>query len=90
MDPWPQSYTYLKNTLVKLFGAHLTERGASSDAIPGTILSANSELIVQSSTGPVAFTELQFEGKRRISIRDAVNGKLIHPGDQFSTHPKIA
>lgn len=86
MDPWPQSYTHLKGRTVKLFGAHAAlTKTLDEDVSPGTIISLDNALTVRCANEEVAFAEIQFEGKRRMSIRDVINGNLLRQGEQFST-----
>lgn len=84
MDPWPQAFTHFRGKIVKLFGAQIA-RTDSSLATPGTVLEIGSTLVVKCSDGCVSFAALQLEGRSKMSIRDAFNGKIVQVGDQFST-----
>jgi len=76
-QPFPTSFTFLN-------GARLTIwRAAASDdsAKPGEIvLAAGDELAVACGHGTLHITELQPEGKRRMSVRDFLNGAKIEVG----------
>jgi len=84
VDPWPQAFTYLHGKTVKLFGAK-SACLKSDKIVPGTIIEAADVLTVACGDGAVSFDSVQFEGRKQSSIRDALNGKLLHIGEQFST-----
>jgi methionyl-tRNA formyltransferase len=85
MDPWPAAYTKLHTKTVKLFGARISDMQISNDVLPGTIVACHDEMVVACDGGAVAFSDVQFEGKNRMRVRDAVNGHLVRDGDQFSS-----
>lgn len=52
------------------------------DGIPGTILSVNKQLTIKTIDGAVDVLEIQSPGKRRMSIKDYLNGqRLFKKGD---------
>ena len=87
VNPWPQAFSYFKGKMVKLFGAMVVDDNAALSATPGTIVDASETLTVACGSGKICFSSLQFEGRKQTSILDALNGKLIHVGEQFSTQP---
>ena len=77
ITPWPGAYTRLDGKTLKLFSA----RAGSGDGIPGTVLSAGKNgLEVACFGGSVIFTDLQLEGKKRMSAADFLAGYRVAPG----------
>jgi len=77
ITPWPGAYTRLDGRLLKLFTAHT----ASGEGIPGTVLRADgSGLEIACRGGSIVFTDLQLEGKKRISAADFLAGYRVAPG----------
>jgi methionyl-tRNA formyltransferase len=83
--PWPHAYAYLDGTRFILHRSRLSSRAA--DAAPGTILGASAAdgLHVACLDGALEILELQLEGKRVMSARDAMASPLLKPGARFST-----
>lgn len=80
MQPWPGTYTIHEGRVLRLFDASIT---AGKNA-PGTIVDLKDGLTVSTGHGCVTFKEAQLEGKRRMSIRDLLNGYRLEVGQQFS------
>jgi len=85
LNPWPTAYTTINGVNIKVFKSILGEMGAGGDA-PGEILEVNSEAItVACGDGKnLHLTEIQLAGKKRMAIRDLLNGE--HPfkvGEKF-------
>lgn len=91
-DPIPGARSSLgDNSLVKLFNPVFIESG-SKDLLPGSVLElTRSEIVVRCGGGEcLGFSELQFEGRKRLPIREALNGRQISVGDRFQlTSEKI-
>ncbi len=82
MQPWPGSYTFHKGVVLRLFNATVLDVADSkSQLAPGTVTEAGSHLSVQTSHGVVAFHEAQLEGKKRLQIKEFLNGYSIKVGD---------
>ena len=73
-QPFPSSFTFFNNAKLTLWQADLTE--TTCDARSGTVLTANGDMFeVACGDGSVLkIAEVQPEGKRRMSVRDFVNG----------------
>jgi len=67
VDPWPGAATTWGGEQLKLFAPRVLSTPAAG-AAPGTILDVTAEglLVACGDDHPVAFTELQFPGKRRL------------------------
>jgi len=77
ITPWPGAYTRLDGKLLKLFTAHT----ASGEGTPGTVLCADSNgLEIACTGGSIVFTDLQLEGKKRMSAADFLAGYRVAPG----------
>ncbi|MBP1728024.1 MAG: methionyl-tRNA formyltransferase [Deltaproteobacteria bacterium] len=77
ITPWPGAYTRLHGRLLKLFTASV----ASGEGFPGTVLRADSSgLEIACHGGSIVFTDLQLEGKKRMSAADFLAGYRVAPG----------
>ena len=82
LSPEPGAYTYVNGQMIKLYKAKKSDIISSEK--PGTVLSLNKQLIIQSKTGAVAVLELQVPGKKKMQIKDFLNGQnIINIGDVF-------
>ena len=84
LDPWPASYSFLNGKMVKIWKTR-TVSGDSGDAAPGTVVSVEKDaILVAAGQGILAVTELQLEGKKRLSADALLRGYKIEPGSRFS------
>jgi methionyl-tRNA formyltransferase len=83
-DPWPGVWVARAGRRFRIAGAAALP-GANSEARPGTVLSSDpTGLRMVCSGGTVVLVDsVQSEGGRVISARDAVNGRLLGPGDRI-------
>lgn len=82
LDPWPSAYTRLGNKTLKIWKAKVLD--ATSDMGPGCIVKVEKEgLTVQTGDGMLLLTEIQLEGKKRMSVEAFLNGYQIEPGTYF-------
>jgi len=69
-DPWPGAFTEFENQKLKIFAATISElRGK-----PGEILKRDTELVIATADSSVLLTEVQLEGKRRMSTAEFLRG----------------
>ena len=69
-DPWPGSFTEFDSRKLKIFAASIVDlRGK-----PGEILRKDNELVIAATDGALSLIEVQFEGKRRMSVADLLRG----------------
>jgi len=83
--PWPHAFTYLSGRRHILHRSRLSSRPAHG-ADPGTIVaaSANDGLHVAAGGGTmVELLDIQLEGKRVMSARDAMASRHLVPGARF-------
>ncbi len=83
--PWPHAYAFLAATR---FILHRSRPSLlAGGAPPGTIVaaSAGEGLHVACGDGAIEILDLQLEGKRVMSARDAMANSLLKPGARFAT-----
>ncbi len=83
--PWPHAYTFLDGTRLILHRSRIST--LLSTAAAGTLLAASASdgLHVACGDGAIEVLELQLEGKRVMSARDAMATRLLKSGARFST-----
>ncbi|MFA5907642.1 MAG: methionyl-tRNA formyltransferase [Vicinamibacterales bacterium] len=83
--PWPHAYAFLHGTRYILHRSRISPMTAA--ARPGTILAASAidGLHVACGEGAIEIVDLQLEGKRVMSARDAMASRALTAGAQFST-----
>lgn len=84
-QPWPGAYTLLKGTRLIIWQAKVKEENLSGDNQPGTIVQANKNGIVIACNQSTALTilELQLEGRKRLQVRDFLNGIPLQVGESL-------
>jgi len=83
-DPWPGVWAARAGKRLRIADARARE-GATTGEAPGTFLAVDGDAIgLACAAGTVALlTSLQQEGGRAMRAREAVNGRLISPGDRL-------
>lgn len=73
LNPWPVGYGILDNKKVKI---HSSKIGTSKkEGIPGEIINIyNDSIGIKTNDGELLLTELQFEGKKKTTVKDYLNG----------------
>jgi methionyl-tRNA formyltransferase len=83
MQPWPVAHTLLGDIPLRLFRAAVAP-AAEGGAAPGIVGGLDGDaLVVGCGDGQVAVRELQFPNRRRMTGREAVNGRALRPGDRL-------
>ncbi len=80
LQPWPSAYTFLKGKLLKVFRARL---GDGSRGEPGEVVSLRGGIEVACGEGSLVITELQLEGRRRMSAEEFLRGHPLRVGDKL-------
>jgi len=84
LNPWPSSYTYLQGKMFKIHKAQVAQ-GVNSKASPGEITKVDkNNLIVATGRGDLNILEVQIEGKKKMSIKDFLQGHRLERGMRFS------
>ena len=86
LEPWPGAYTFYKSRRLKICGVKVST-GDHGD-VPGPIARTSDYGIeIGTGEGRLIITELQPEGKKRMSARDFLHGNPI--GDRFDEFPHL-
>ncbi len=84
-DPWPGAYTYFRSKILKIWKAEAVMQSARADGVgvkPGSITAIDRECFyVECGNGSLKVTELQAEGKKRMSSADYLRGIRIEIGE---------
>lgn len=82
-QPFPTTYTTFRDKRLTLWKANvMTDRAGA--ARPGTILEAKGDsLVVACGEGSLKISELQIEGRKRVGVRDFLNGVVLAAGERF-------
>jgi len=84
--PWPHAFTYLGGTRYIVHRSRLSTR-APEGAAPGTIVHASAAEGLHVACGEgasIELVEIQLEGKRVMSARDAMASRALVAGARFS------
>jgi len=82
LNSWPSAYTYYKDKSCKIWGAVAMDEDA--DGEPGTVSFVEKDCInINTGKGVLSVTELQLEGKKRLSAKEFMLGHPIERGVKF-------
>jgi len=82
LDPWPSAYTRLNDKTLKIWKAKVIP--GESGTAPGCIVKVEkSGITVQTGEGMLLLTEIQLEGKKRMSVEAFLNGYPVEAGTYF-------
>ncbi|NNF58037.1 MAG: methionyl-tRNA formyltransferase [Rhodothermaceae bacterium] len=82
LSPYPAAWTTLEDEPLKLYRTTIVDEGEKHQA-PGEVLEAANRLIVACGEGAVEVLEAQRQGKRRMAVRDFLNGVVLEPGTRL-------
>ena len=78
-DPWPGSYAYLGEKMMKFWKAQVP--GIKTDAADGTVVAAGDAGIdIAAAGGILRVTEIQMPGKKRVEVKAYLKGNSIEIG----------
>jgi methionyl-tRNA formyltransferase len=77
MNPWPAASTTIAGKRLKIFGATSLAEPVSA---PGIVVAGEEGMLIGTGDGSVLVTELQLEGKKRMSAREFLRGHPISAG----------
>jgi methionyl-tRNA formyltransferase len=72
-NPWPGASTDFNNRKLKIFSAAIVDLRGS----PGTILRKDAELVIATADRALSLTDVQLEGKRRMSAAEFLRGRTL-------------
>lgn len=83
-QPWPNAYTTVKSRGLTIWRAQALPE-ARTDGIPGEVLAASGDNLIVACGEQTALRvlEVQPEARRRMSVRDFLNGLYLKPGDRL-------
>lgn len=84
LQPWPNAYTHYKQQRLIIWKAAAVD-GIRSDAQAGDVIIAHGDDLVVNcgNENALRLIEVQPEAKRRMSVRDFLNGTHLKIGDRF-------
>ena len=83
-QPFPTAFTYFEGKKLTIWDCRPSDAAHNLSA-PGTVLEARGDklLVACGSDSVIELVEIQLEGKRRMAIRDFLNGTKLKPGDML-------
>lgn len=82
LNPWPSAYTSLAGKTLKIWSAQVSDR--QTEAQPGTVVLVEKDRFgVQTGDGVLICTEVQLEGKKRMSAADFLHGNALTTGSRL-------
>jgi methionyl-tRNA formyltransferase len=82
LRPWPGAFTSFRGKNLHLWAAARPAEGETIQLEPGTLITDRGRLRVACGRGTLLeLTEIQLEGRKRMPIRDFLNGVKIAPGE---------
>jgi methionyl-tRNA formyltransferase len=91
-NPWPAAFAMLRDRVVQILRAEpgFEPVATPPGAEPGRVIAAAGDRILVRCGGDVrlAILELRVPGRRAVSARDAINGRLVAAGDRFGPAPR--
>jgi methionyl-tRNA formyltransferase len=83
LQPWPGAYTSFRGKRLELWAARPAAGGSKAAAQPGMLEAQSGKLWIACRAGTrLEVTELQLEGRKRVSARDFLNGVRLLPGEK--------
>lgn len=85
LNSWPSAYTYINGKTLKIWESNIALQSSINDdakkALPGTVIVVDKDSIyVKTKDGALKITQLQLEGKKRMSVHDFLLGYPISKG----------
>jgi len=80
--PWPGAYTHWGGQTLKIWKTEPVEGRNGPE--PGTIIEVGKEgLIIQTGKGRLRIEELQLENRKRMTVKEFIQGHPLKPGIRF-------
>lgn len=79
LQPWPIAFTHIQGKMMRIFKAQANQE--ETDKRPGTIISADENLVVATSMGTLYLLEVQLEGKKRMPVDAFLRGHQVISGE---------
>ncbi len=79
LNSWPSAFTYIDGRMLKIWSAKVSDEESSGK--PGTVTAtSNDSITVQTGRGSLVITEVQLEGKKRMSTGEFLRGFRLEKG----------
>ena len=83
LNSWPGAYTFISGKMLKIWGSEVTGREAQGEA--GTVAGTDKKSIfVNCGEGVLTLSEVQYEGKKRMSTQAFLLGAKVEPGQRLT------
>jgi len=83
LRPWPGAYTRFRAKNLHIWAASRPAAGETMQLEPGTLIAERGRLHLTCGQGTLLeLTEIQLEGRKRMPVRDFLNGVKIAPGEK--------
>ena len=83
LNSCPGAYTFMNGKMLKIWGSEVTGREAQGEA--GTVAGTDKKSIfVNCGEGVLALSEVQYEGKKRMSTQAFLLGAKVEPGQRLT------
>lgn len=87
-QPWPGAHTIFRGKLLVVCKARVEDRSAA--LAPGSLLVESNRLFAACNNSYLELLEVQPEGKKRMAVRDFLNGYRPYPGEVFGVRPGLS
>ena len=86
-QPFPGSFTFHEGKRLNIWSARAMGADNNAPSVPGTIVSIDDgRLLVEAGSGTtLLIDEIQLEGKKRMAVREALNGGHFKIGQRFTS-----
>ncbi|MBI4595169.1 MAG: methionyl-tRNA formyltransferase [Candidatus Tectomicrobia bacterium] len=82
LEPWPCAYTETNKGLLKIWKAQVIGRDESK--LPGEVAEIEDDIVyVSTGSGLLAVKEVQLESRRRMSVKEFLQGHAVVKGEQW-------
>ncbi|MBQ8591918.1 MAG: methionyl-tRNA formyltransferase [Lachnospiraceae bacterium] len=84
LNSWPSAYTSLRGKTLKIWEADVAEDVQEQKGTPGTVIGVTKDaIVVQTGEGVLQLSNIQLEGKKRMTVKDFLLGYKVEPGEQL-------
>lgn len=84
LNSWPSAYTFLNGKTLKIWQSRVSANDdeTNSKAVAGTVIKVSKDsIVVKTGDGALVISELQLEGKKRMSVHDFLLGYKMNVND---------
>ncbi len=85
LNPWPCAYSFWNGKNIKFWVSHSMNPEKENGIQPGTVAEiTKNEIRIQTGSGLLCITELQLQGKKRMTAAEFLRGNAMKTGDIFT------